>query len=439
MLVLLLCGVVLGTLIWLSLSNPYEAVLALAALMVGAGIARLAGSPKQASQPSDSNTQVVDASAVKPPKSALAGGGISSSALLEATMESMREGVLVVDESMRILASNRAALAIFAQVNGPFESRRLSEVTRNPLIHSAFRAAIEEGERAEVKVEAQGAERRSFDLRVAPLRFDSRERTRGAIGVFFDITQLERLERIRQEFLSNVSHELRTPLTAIIAFVETLEDGAIDDSENNRRFLGVIRKSATRMHNLIDDILDLSSIEAGTTRVEPGRIRLHSMVEEISAALSSRAQARKVALHNEVAPDVVVYADGRRLEQMLTNLIDNAIKFNREDGMVRISHERRERDRIHVEDTGEGIPAEHLARIFERFYRVDRARSREMGGTGLGLAIVKHLARAHGGQATVQSEAGRGSTFTVELPITPETGKEEGERMKDESMAIRVE
>jgi two-component system phosphate regulon sensor histidine kinase PhoR len=345
---------------------------------------------------------------------------VSPGALLDATLESMREGMLLIDSDMRIVASNRAAREIFTQLEGRLESRLLSEVTRNPSIHSAFRAALETRARTEVKVEMQGMERRTFDLRVAPLRkgVGRSVEARGALGVFFDITRLERLERVRQEFLSNVSHELRTPLTAIIAFVETLEEGAIDDRENNRRFLSVIRKSASRMHTLIDDILELSAIEAGMVQVEPQHVRLHSIIEDVWTSLASRSTAHHVSLRNLVAPGVLVYAEGRRLEQMLTNLMDNAIKFSREDGTVTVSHARSgARDRITVTDTGEGISNEHIERIFERFYRIDRARSRELGGTGLGLAIVKHLARAHGGEATVQSTLASGSSFTIELPL----------------------
>jgi two-component system phosphate regulon sensor histidine kinase PhoR len=347
---------------------------------------------------------------------------LKQGALLDATMNSMREGMLLVDDSMMVVSSNRAARDIFKGLKGRIESRRLSEVTRNPFVHSAFSAALKHGERAEVKVEVNGAhERRTFDLRVAPLVSRDEGGRSTALGIFFDITRLERLERVRQEFLSNVSHELRTPLTAIIAFIETLEDGAIDDPPDNRRFLSVIRKNAARMHDLIDDILELSAIEAGTVTVEPQPVRLFPLVEDVTTALASHAQTRRVTLYNEVAEDVIVHAEARRLEQMLTNLVDNAIKFNLEDGTVRISYEAVEgRDRIHVADTGEGIPSEHLPRIFERFYRVDRARSRAMGGTGLGLAIVKHLARAHGGEAIVQSELGTGTIFTIELPKSTE-------------------
>lgn len=358
---------------------------------------------------------------------------LPANALLEATMESMREGVLVVDASLRIVAANKAATDLFATQGAPLVAKRLTEITRNAAIHQAFQIALERGERLEVKVETNGADtpgRRAFDVRVAPLHYNrDDEATRsgdntaamraGAVGIFFDITRLERLERVRQEFLSNVSHELRTPLTAILTFVETLQSGAIDDGENNRRFLNVISRNAGRMHNLIDDILELSAIEAGTVRVEPSCIRLRPLVAEVFTALAVRAEDRCVTLRNEVADDVMVYADAPRLEQMITNLADNAVKFNIESGAVTIRHELsidETRDRIIVTDSGEGISPEHINRIFERFYRVDRARSRALGGTGLGLAIVKHLARAHGGEASVASTSGNGSTFTIELP-----------------------
>jgi two-component system, OmpR family, phosphate regulon sensor histidine kinase PhoR len=337
-------------------------------------------------------------------------------ALLEAMMNGMREGMLVIDEESRIVASNRAARQMFSQVKGSLEKHRLSDLTRNPSIHSAFAAALAHNEQAQTKVEMEGPGGPIFDLRTVPLRLDEGN-SHGAMGIFFNITRLERLERVRQEFLSNVSHELRTPLTAIIAFVETLEDGAMEDQASNRRFLSIIRKNSERMHNLIDDILELSAIEAGTVQVEAEPVRLHSLVNDVLTALASRAEARRVTLDNEVAADIIVFADPRRLEQMLSNLVDNAIKFNRENGSVRINHQRGARDRITVSDTGEGISPEHSKRIFERFYRVDRARSREMGGTGLGLAIVKHLARAHGGEVSVESIPGEGSTFVIELPI----------------------
>ncbi len=356
---------------------------------------------------------------------AVVAGEVPAGALLEATMDSMREGVLVIDSTMRVVASNDSARAIFgtsSEDEAAPGARRLSELTRNPSLYSAFAAAVARGERAEVKIETgDDGNRRVYDLHVAPLR--QREvvegsDVRGAVGVFFDITRLERLERVRQEFLSNVSHELRTPLTAILTFIETLEERGADDAETRTKFLSIIRRNSERMRDLINDILELSAIEAGTVTVEPAPVRLCSLINECFTSLAARAELRGVELRNNVPADIFVYADARRLEQMLTNLVDNAVKFNREGGNVTVAHTRTiSRDRISVADTGEGIPPEHIVRIFERFYRVDRARSREMGGTGLGLAIVKHLARAHGGEAAVRSIPGQGSTFTIELPL----------------------
>ncbi|MCM3871568.1 MAG: ATP-binding protein [Pyrinomonadaceae bacterium] len=336
--------------------------------------------------------------------------------LFEATLDEMREGLLVVDNDMRVVASNPAAHRLFNLVTGRLESQRLTELTRNPAIYSAFHDALKGHERSGVEIETHDPTRRVFDLRVVPLGNSDGTNTVGAIGVFFDITQLEKLERVRQEFLSNVSHELRTPLTAILAFVETLEAGALDDRENSERFLGIIRKNAARMQNLIDDILELSAIEAGNVGVKSEEIELSPLINDVIMSLAAKASSRGITVSNRVAPDTLVFVDPRRLEQMLTNLVDNAIKFNRDGGTVTIGCKVGTRTRILVKDTGEGIPAQHLERLFERFYRVDRARSRDMGGTGLGLAIVKHLARAHGGEVRVSSELGQGSTFEIDLP-----------------------
>jgi two-component system phosphate regulon sensor histidine kinase PhoR len=339
-------------------------------------------------------------------------------------MNGMREGLLVVDRDMRVVASNTAAHHLFNPSRGKLESQRLTEITRNPAIYSAFLDALKGMERSGVRVETHGPERMVFDLRVVPLGSNSNGKAaEGALGVFIDVTRMEHLEQVRQEFLSNVSHELRTPLTAILAFVETLETGAIDDRESSLRFLSIVRRNASRMHDLIDDILELSAIEAGNVQVKAELVELRPIVNDVISLLGTKAEARGIVLHNEVAREALVFADARRLEQMLTNLVDNAVKFNRDQGEVTIQVERdvesaHQRDRILVADTGEGIPSQHLVRLFERFYRVDRARSRDMGGTGLGLAIVKHLARAHGGEVTVTSELGTGTTFTIELPVS---------------------
>jgi len=340
----------------------------------------------------------------------------ASGTLLEATMSGMREGLLIVDRDMRVVASNSAAHRLFTLANGSPNKKRLTELTRNPAIYDAFLDALKGIERSGVKVEIHEPDRRIFDLRVVPLGENGAKETEGALGVFFDISRLERLERVRQEFLSNVSHELRTPLTAILAFVETLETGTLEETNDNRRFLAIIRKNAERMHHLIDDILELSAIEAGNVKVAPREIELYPLVNDVVASLAARAAAENITIDNQIDPAAIVLADPRRLEQMLTNLLENAIKFNRKNGCVKLRSETGAVSRIIVQDTGEGIPQQHLERLFERFYRVDRARSRELGGTGLGLAIVKHLARAHGGEVRVESTVGEGSTFVIELP-----------------------
>lgn len=340
----------------------------------------------------------------------------ASRILLEEMISNLREGVIVVEKDFRIFASNPAARALFG--NRQIESHSLKEIIRDRVILEAFGKALEKDERTETKIEIPiRNDNRVYDLRVSPLHFAEKKEQKSAIGIFYDITRIERLEKVRQEFLSNVSHELRTPLTSILAFVETLEDGALEDEANNRRFLSVIRRNAERMHHLIDDILELSAIEAGKVTIKAKQFRLAPLVEEAWSSLAKKALPRNISFNNEIKPATIIFADPRRLEQILINLLSNAIKFNRENGSVTVRDEKAAGfHQICVTDTGEGISREHLPRIFERFYRTDRARSHELGGTGLGLAIVKHLARLHGGEARVVSSTGEGSTFIIELP-----------------------
>lgn len=338
----------------------------------------------------------------------------ASGQVLQRILDTARECVLVVDSDMRIAHCNVPAAVAFGRDDLDIENRRLPEAIRDADLHEAFRRAVIEEASSDVRLELIRGETRGFDVHVAPIELDGE---RFGIGFFYETTQIDRLESVRQEFLSNISHELRTPLTSILAFVETLESGGIDDKENNLRFLGVIRRNAERMHSLIADILELSMIESGKVSVDIREVNLHSAVADVFAALTAKAAEREIELANSVAPAATVNVDPVRLEQMLTNLIDNAIKFNRPQGSVTVAHERSGGiDTISVTDTGEGILPEHTARIFERFYRTDRARSREIGGTGLGLAIVKHLAKLHGGEVFVQSVPGTGTTFRIELP-----------------------
>ena len=354
--------------------------------------------------------------------------------LLSAVLATMREGVLMVNSEMRVVMYNDAAARILnlpekqwsvaSALTGPKNSQetttenppttaiRLVDVTRDPAINRAFKRALVERIAVEDRIELADRERRSFQLNVAPLGEDL------AVGAFFDITQLERLERIRREFFANLSHELRTPLTAIIAYSETLMSGAIDDAENNFRFVEKLHKHAARMGELISDISDLSAIESGQVKLALAPVRLHGVVMEVIALLEMRRSKSDVAFKVSVAESLAVQADRPRLEQILYNLIDNAVKFNRANGSVKVTAEEKDGHAvISVEDTGIGIPASDLPRIFERLYRVDRSRSQRTEGTGLGLAIVKHLVRAHGGDITAASEVGRGSRFTFTLPL----------------------
>jgi two-component system phosphate regulon sensor histidine kinase PhoR len=341
----------------------------------------------------------------------------ASRQILQKVLDTTREAVIVVDASMRIAQCNIPAAVAFGRDDIDIEGRRLSEVIRDLDVHEAFRTAVEFQRSSDVRLELARAGNRKFDVHVAPIELDGRP---FGVGAFYETTQIDRLEMVRQEFLSNISHELRTPLTSILAFVETLENGGIDDKNNNLHFLNVIRRNAERMHSLIADILELSLIESGNIAIDVREIRLASAVDDVLAALSAKAKDRDIVLKHEVPKEAVISADLVRLEQMLTNLVDNAIKFNRERGSVTVGFNGTPTHGIiSVSDTGEGILPEHSQRIFERFYRADRARSREIGGTGLGLAIVKHLARLHNGEVFVESILGRGTTFRIELPLTP--------------------
>ena len=338
----------------------------------------------------------------------------TSSQILQKILDTARECVLVVDRDMRIANCNVPAAVAFGRDGLDIENKRLSEVIRDLDLHEAFRKAADAQVSSDIRLELNRVGNRKFDVHIAPFELDGADL---GIGFFYETTQIDRLESVRQEFLSNISHELRTPLTSILAFVETLEDGGIDDDENNRHFLNVIRRNAERMHSLIADILELSLIESGNVSIDVREVKLFAAVQDVLTALSAKAKERDIELKNAVHEDTIVFADSVRLEQMLTNLIDNAIKFNRHGGCVTVACETVDgNDVISVTDTGEGILPEHAQRIFERFYRADRARSREIGGTGLGLAIVKHLAKLHGGEVSVSSALRTGTTFRIELP-----------------------
>jgi two-component system phosphate regulon sensor histidine kinase PhoR len=239
----------------------------------------------------------------------------------------------------------------------------------------------------------------------------------GTILVFHDLTRLKQLEHTREEFVANVSHELRTPLSLIKGYVETLLDGARTNPEVAERFLKIIERNAQRLDLLIQDLLTISALESGRITLTLQPVELHPLVEKVFADLKPPADNKNIALVNSL-PGLTASADGNRLEQVLANLVDNAIKYGRAQGTVTVGGHKTEDGNIEifVQDDGPGIPAEALDRVFERFYRVDKARSREQGGTGLGLSIVKHIVQAHGGDVRVESELGKGSTFYFTLP-----------------------
>jgi two-component system phosphate regulon sensor histidine kinase PhoR len=341
--------------------------------------------------------------------------------LLQSIVASIDEGLVIIDPDSRVLLANDAARRLLGLSERPV--MRLADISRDPQMHRAFAAVLETGARADTRVETgigyEGSrERRILRLHTAPLRLGGSQ-VEGVVGAFIDITQLEKLERVRQQFLANVSHELRTPLAAITAYIETLLNGGLEDHENRLRFLRTVQRNSERMRDLVNDISELSAIESGAVSLTLERLPLRSLTEDVFTGLAPRCAKQRVRLRNEVATTCVVTADRRRLEQILTNLVDNAIKFNRPGGEVIVTAAISDDESYHlikVRDTGPGLAPEHLTRVFERFYRVDKARSRDLGGTGLGLAIVKHLARAHSGEAYVTSEPGTGCEFVIKLP-----------------------
>ncbi|MGD0745972.1 MAG: ATP-binding protein, partial [Verrucomicrobiota bacterium] len=239
----------------------------------------------------------------------------------------------------------------------------------------------------------------------------------GTILVFHDLTRLKQLERTREEFVANVSHELRTPLSLIKGYVETLLDGARDNPEVSERFLKIIERNAQRLDLLIQDLLTISALEAGRVKLNLQAVELRPLVEKVLGDLKPPADSKSITLVNQL-PELTATADADRIEQVLANLVDNAIKYGRARGTVTIGGGKTEEGKVEVfvQDDGPGIPPESLDRVFERFYRVDKARSREQGGTGLGLSIVKHIVQNHGGKVWVNSEPGKGATFFFTLP-----------------------
>lgn len=335
-----------------------------------------------------------------------------------ALFERMIEGLIVVDATGRIRLANRAAGELF-NFTPPATGRTILETTRHHEVAALVTRLKNEPEILGHELRLETLESPKF-LQVNALALRDGEGVRdGAILVLHDLTRLRQLEAVRQEFVANVSHELRTPLSLIKSAAETLIDGGKDEPESLTRFLQIIDKHANRLTLLIDDLLMLSTLDSGNIRLALQSVSLGGAVQEVADDLRGRAHARRVTIKNQVEPALIVQADPDRLRQVISNLIDNAIKYGRIEGAVVISARSLDARRIEVsvQDDGPGIPAEACARIFERFFRGDKARSREQGGTGLGLAIVKHVVQAHGGEVRVESAPGAGARFSFTLPV----------------------
>ncbi len=338
------------------------------------------------------------------------------SARREAILSSMVEGVLAVDNELQVTFCNEAFLRAVRFVGPPPEHLPLLEVVRDPSLLEVLTRVLVSGESVKGRIQLGGLVGSSFEVQAAPLAASPRP---GAIAILHDITDLERLERVRTDFVANVSHELRTPLAAIRGYAETLLEGALEDKEHNRRFLEIIKSHAIRLNNVASDLLTLTELES---KAELPALEAFSVAESLKSAVAMvepEARARSVTVHCGGGENLTLKGERHRFEQALVNLLNNGIKFNRAGGEVHVSASLAAdgRAQIVVTDTGIGIPSQDLDRIFERFYRVDKARSHEVGGTGLGLSIVKHVIERMGGSIKVESQLGKGSTFTLLLPL----------------------
>ncbi|MFQ6083910.1 MAG: two-component system histidine kinase PnpS [Candidatus Aminicenantia bacterium] len=336
---------------------------------------------------------------------------------MEAILSSMREGVIVIDKNENIVLLNSSLARMLELRSEKFMGRPFWEIIPNNEINSFLKQALEKKNSLSGQVSILKPKTRNIQIQTAPIT-DRQGRLLGLVGVFHDITELKKLEKARSEFMANVSHELKTPITSIIGFVETLRNGAINDLKKRDEFLDIIYSHSQRLINLVNDILSLSRIESREIKMNLQPVSVKEIIENIRTLyrdkIESKKQSFQMNIPSELSP---VLADPERIAQAFSNLIDNAIKFTPEKGKIMVKAQEIDNFiRIDVSDTGIGIAEEHLPRIFERFYRVDKARSREMGGTGLGLAIVKHIVQAHQGKTTVKSQPEKGSTFSVFLP-----------------------
>lgn len=339
---------------------------------------------------------------------------------LETVFASMVEAVLVVDTEERLLSANKAALTLLDLDENRLQGRSIVEIVRNPALLQFIRKTLALTTMIEENLVLHEAGGRETALLARGKALPAAHGHRGGcLVVFNDVTRLRRLESVRSDFVANVSHELKTPITTIKGFIETLQDGALDDPVAARRFVEIILKNANRLNAIVDDLLALARIEAAdnNSRIERETTLLSKVLAGAVETCAPGAEVKNLAITVDCPADLSAEINGPLLQQALANLVLNAVKYSHPGGEIKVAA-RLVADAviIRVEDFGVGIEAEHLPRLFERFYRSDKARSRQLGGTGLGLAIVKHIVQAHGGRVEVASTPGRGTVFTVMLP-----------------------
>jgi two-component system phosphate regulon sensor histidine kinase PhoR len=330
-------------------------------------------------------------------------------------LDALDDGVLLLDGAGRLLVANPAARSWFGLPDDLRPGLPVQRVLGAPQVSALAEEAAEAGAPVVGTLTLVFPEPRTLTMRAFPLA--DRGPTGRIVVTLTDITQRRRLEVLRRDFVANASHELKTPVAAVRVLAETLLTALPDDPEAGRRFAERIGREAERLDVLVRDLLDLSRVERGTLDVEP--VDLVGLAKEMVGGYGDLAEERRIKLHSELRPQLSMRGDRAQLGLLLSSLLDNALRYTPARGTVCVRLDGAEsRAVIQVSDTGQGIPAGELSRVFERFYRVDKARARQTGGTGLGLAIVRHVAEAHGGTVRVDSELGRGSTFTVSLPVT---------------------
>jgi two-component system phosphate regulon sensor histidine kinase PhoR len=334
---------------------------------------------------------------------------------LDAILSSMSDGVLAVNMQRKVILANRAVADMFNVDELSIIGKNQFEATRNTNLSKLLDDTIDSGESIVREMRVRPGSERTIAVTSSPLTNQDRTPL-GAVAVLRDVTDLRHLEQMRQEFVANVSHELRTPLTSIKGFVETLLAGNLDDRALTERFLKIISGETDRMIALINDLLDLSRIESGKQPLKLGPVDIKEIFDDTIMILQSNADAKNMTVQNLIYDPVIVEGDEKLLKQVAINLVDNAIKYTPEGGTVTVEAIKSPDEvEIIVSDNGVGIPAQHLDRVFERFYRVDKGRARNMGGTGLGLAIVKHIVDKHKGSICAESRVGKGTKMRLTL------------------------